>query len=128
MTRSFMRVATLVFAFANISWNAAHAQTALPADKLTWQQDAPSLADAQGYQYRLHIDGGAPVALVATCSGVAPSTCVAPLPSMTPGQHRLELAAVLVVDGAPLEGARSAALDLLMVAVPATPTNLRLTR
>jgi hypothetical protein len=107
------------------------AQTsALPADQIGWNQSASSLQDAQSYEYRLYVDGGsAGVVLNAICAGTPPAgiTCGAPLPALVIGPHSVTMTASLVLpDGRRAESATSVPLAFTIVAIPATPTALRI--
>jgi hypothetical protein len=108
------------------------AQTpSLPGDKLGFDQAAASLADAQGYVYRMYLDGAATGAvLVATCGGTtSPFTCTAPLPALTTGTHTSQLTASVVLpapDGRTIESAKSTALTFRLFAAPAIPAGQRI--
>lgn len=74
----------------------AQGTAATSASKITWDQPANSLAEAQGFFYRAYPDGAtvasAAKVLTATCSGtVSPYLCTAPYPAFTPGAHTVVL-------------------------------------
>lgn len=83
-----------------------------PAARLSWDQHAPNLATAQGYQYTLVIDGGpATVLSEVKCVGsTSPFTCAAALPKLEQGVHSLVLTASVLEGGSPLKSPASAPL------------------
>lgn len=98
---------------------------AIPTSRLGWDQDAPTLADAQAYTYKYYADGSTTgVALTGvTCTGSAsPFTCSAAFPAFTPGNHRITLAASNLAG----ESAKSNPLDFTFIVTPAVPTGLRI--
>ena len=62
---------------------------------LAWDQDAPNLATAQAYEYRLEIDGHSERLLTSVrCIGDTPAfACSAPLPEIGDGPHSLAIRA-----------------------------------
>lgn len=109
----------------------AVAQTAVVgSEQIQFDQAAPDLATAQGYVYRLVIDGqrqATPVAV--TCQGTAsPFACTVPFPPLTPGDHTLALTAAVVVNGVEAESLPSQPISVRMVVAPNPPANLRIVR
>lgn len=102
----------------------ANAQTAVNTSKIAWTQEAPTLADAQGYTYRYYPDGAPGVALSGvTCSGEgSPFSCQVAFPAFTPGNHALTMTAANLAG----ESVQSAPLNFVFVVTPATPTGLRI--
>lgn len=98
---------------------------AIPTSRLGWDQDAPTLADAQAYTYKYYADGSTTgVALTSvTCTGsTSPFVCSAAFPAFTPGNHRITLAASNLAG----ESAKSNPLDFTFIVTPAVPTGLRI--
>lgn len=110
----------------------ALAQTAaVPAQhRLAWDQAAPSLAEAQGYQYAIYVDGGPRTVLSGvTCTGTAsPWTCAVPFPALTPGDHQIRLTAAVVVGDVIAESLPSVPFDVRVVVAPQPPSGLRIVR
>lgn len=95
------------------------------ANKIGWDQAAPTLADAQGYTYKYFADAAtAGIALAAvTCTGTtSPYQCEVPFPAFTPGNHTLTLTAGNLAG----ESAKSAPLSFAFVVTPGAPVNLRI--
>lgn len=120
----------LLFAFA---WLCCASQVyaqiaAVGTETLLWDQAGASLATVSGYTYQV-ADGDAatqPLPAV-TCTGAAsPFVCSARLPALTTGLHSLRLLAQTTVNGQTLVSAWSPPLALLILAVPATPQNVRI--
>lgn len=125
-------LAVLVFVAAPAAAQAPVLPHPVPSTyALTWDQDAPTLADAQANQYFLNIDGvrsPAPM-LPITCSGTAsPFVCKTAAPAMTPGQHSLAVVAAMTVDGNLLESLPSAAYVVRLVPAPSAPRNPRIVK
>jgi glucose/arabinose dehydrogenase len=86
-------------------------------EKVGWDQPADSASQLSHYQYLGYVDDVSQVLTNATCATTSTGgafACSANLPTMTAGQHRLELAAQ-EIDGARQTSARSAALLLNVV-------------
>ena len=67
-----------------------HAQTW----SVIWTQPSTTVAEAQGYVYRLSVDGGAAGIVTATCAAVGSLTeCRTPRPALGAGPHTLTLTA-----------------------------------
>lgn len=93
--------------------------------KFAWDQDAPTLADAQAYTYKYYPDGSATgvTFAVVTCSGAAtPFTCSAPIPAFTPGNHTITLTASNIAG----ESAKSNPFGFSFVVTPGVPNNIRI--
>ena len=106
------------------------AQTpAVGTEILTWDQAGATLVAVQGYVYDVQDGTTAPARLTpVTCTGTAtPFVCGSRLPALTTGLHSLTVTARTTVNGTQLSSSPSAPLALLIMAMPATPQNLRLT-
>lgn len=117
------RIVVAAIAFCLLS-NTAWAQTpqATPVSKFSWTMASPTLADANGYEYRIYVDGSTTGAILAgvVCTGtVAPYNCEAPIPAFTPGNHTATLTAKNVAG----ESAKSDPLGFVFVVTPAKPGN-----
>lgn len=75
-----------------------------PGNKLAWDQPAPTLTEASIYQYFAYIDGTQKLLLAASCAqgnGIPigsdpplyPFTCTAPFPSLSWGEHTVQVGA-----------------------------------
>jgi hypothetical protein len=66
-------------------------------EKIVWDQTAKDAAQLARHRYLAYVDDEAPIDLVGVTCGPATATesftCSAPLPTMRPGRHRLQLAA-----------------------------------
>jgi glucose/arabinose dehydrogenase len=96
-------------------------ETVTGRERLGWSQPAENPADAATYQYAVYVDGGRRVLEGVTCvpsSGTA-ADCTAPLPSLTPGAHTLQIAAFLMFGDEVIEGPRSTALQVTVMGVVA---------
>lgn len=101
---------------------------ATPTSRLGWDQAAPSLAEAQGFTYKVYVDAGATGTLLTavTCAGVtSPFQCSGAFPALSAGVHSLQITAGNVNNGVPQESLKSNTLSLVFRAL-AAPTNLRL--
>lgn len=119
--KSLIRAIVLVFGVTV----GLDAQTAIPGSRLTWDQAAPTLAEAQGYTYTYYPEAAPPAVILTavTCSGTAsPFTCVVAFPAFTPGAHTLQLTASNIAG----ESTRSAAFAFTFVVVPGAPANIRI--
>ena len=84
-------------------------------ERLGWAQPAPSATELASYRYALYVDGARRVldnASCATAAGADGFECSAPLPSMTPGPHVLELAVFVTAGTSIVEGPKSAPLQV----------------
>lgn len=106
------------------------AQTpATTANKIAWDQQATTLAEAQAYTYKYYPDGATTgVTLTGVvCTSVAAPTgsliqCEVAFPAFTPGSHTLTLTASNQAG----ESAKSAPLSFAFVLIPQSPNNLRI--
>ena len=91
-------------------------------ERFGWTQ-AGSASDASVLQFVAYVDGNRRVLEGVACTGGGGGTleCNAPLPSMSPGSHTLELAAFYQSGGTIVEGPRSPALPLRVAGI--TPSN-----
>lgn len=116
-----------VFAVLVVGVGSASAQNVVVGDKLTWDQDAPTLLAANGFTYKIKVDTAAPVALSGvSCVGtVAPFVCSVPFPAFAPGvQHSLTGTA----SDNGVESLPSTPFAFMFVVVPVAPRNMRITR
>jgi hypothetical protein len=95
------------------------------ANKIGWDQAAPTLGEAQNYTYKYFADNattGITLASV-TCAGTAsPYQCEVPFPAFTPGNHTITLTAGNLAG----ESVKSAPLSFAFVVTPGAPVNLRI--
>jgi glucose/arabinose dehydrogenase len=93
-------------------------QTINGTERLGWSQSASDAVELATFRYVVYVDSARFELSGASCARSGSTedfTCTAPLPRMSAGAHTLELA-TLVVDGSPLESARSAPLQVTVVA------------
>lgn len=98
---------------------------AIPTSKLGWDQDAPTLSDAQAYTYKYYADGSSTGAVLSnvTCTGsTSPFVCTAPFPAFTPGNHSIKLTASNLAG----ESSSSLPLDFTFIVTPSVPRGLRI--
>jgi glucose/arabinose dehydrogenase len=98
-------------------------QTITGQERIGWTQTANSSGDFGLYEYALYVDGGRRVLSNTSCTPTAVDTtmeCSAPLPSMTPGRHTLELAVFITSGDTIVESTRSAPLAVTLAAVTAS--------
>ena len=84
-------------------------------ERLGWSQQAANPSELSTFQYAIYIDGNRSVLSGASCGATAGSAgfdCSAPLPTLAPGSHTIELAA-FITDGGVLESARSSLLRVI---------------
>lgn len=94
--------------------------------RFTFDQAAPTLADAQAYTYRYYPDN-ATVGIAftgVTCSGTtSPFVCSVLIPAFTPGNHSITLTAANIAG----ESAKSSPFAFVFVVTPSVPVNIRIT-
>jgi hypothetical protein len=98
----------------------------IPANRPTsfyWDQQAPSLADANGYSYKFFIDSGTDfTALQSNCTGQqSPFICSTGVPALTPGNHRVMVQA----SQNDMDSDMSNPLDFVVGIAPGNPSGLR---
>lgn len=116
---------TIVLIFITASFSYAQTPTT-GKSQIGWDQEAPTLAEAQGYIYKYYADDSATgITLVSvTCSGAtSPFLCQVAFPAFTPGPHNLVLTASNLA-GESLKS--SPPLTFKFVVTPATPGNVRI--
>jgi hypothetical protein len=94
------------------------------SSKLTFDQQAATLAEANSLTYRYYPDAATTgITVAVACTGtVSPFVCQTPFPAFTPGNHSLTVTAA----NAAGETAKSAPLNFTFVVVPSIPQNLRI--
>jgi len=103
----------------------AQAPIGIPTSKFAWNEDAPTLADVQGYTYKYYLDGAvAGVAFVGVvCSGAAsPFSCEVNIPAFTPGNHSITYTAQNIAG----ESSKSLPFGFAFVVTPAIPSGMRI--
>ncbi len=88
-------------------------ETIRGTERLGWDQRAADTAELATFRYAIYVDGTRSEASEVSCGSSAGANgfaCSGRLPSLTPGQHTLELAAFIIDGGNTLESARSAPL------------------
>lgn len=91
-------------------------------ERIGWDQAAESHEALAAIRYATYVDGRRTLVSGARCAdspGAGGYSCTAPLPSLTPGTHVLELAAFREGPTGVVEGARSAPLRITLVATSA---------
>jgi hypothetical protein len=107
----------------------AQAQTTITisaASTIGGDQTASSLAVAQGYVYRMYLDGSSTGTILAMiCTGTAsPFQCFSPFPPLTPGNHTATITTASVAGG---ESAKSASVSFTSVVLAPSPiVNIRI--
>jgi glucose/arabinose dehydrogenase len=84
-------------------------------ERLGWAQVAASAEELSTFQFAIYLDDNRSVLAGVTCGTSAGSTgfeCSAPLPTLTPGAHTIELATFIDGGGGILESARSSPLSI----------------
>jgi hypothetical protein len=116
----------IVAAMALLTASLAYAQTATPANKYQWTQQAQSATVAQAATYPHYLDGAATpsTTLTAACTqSGADATCTAPIPALTIGNHTVTLSQL--ISGA--ESPKSSPVTFTFVVV-VQPTGLRIAK
>ena len=126
MRRGIGWVVALVALLVALLVRVGLAQVATPGSRLAWDQDAPSLAEAQGQTYEASWDGAVAVPLTGvTCTGTAsPYACSGALPPLTVGTHTVTLRARNATGTGPTSDAL--AFSYSPFALPSAPRNLRI--
>ena len=118
----FLGAFLLLITFTNF----ANAQSqVVSASKIAWDQDAPTVVEAQGYTYKYYPDGfnvGNPLTNVTCAGNTSPFVCNAPFPPFVPGSHSIEITASNLAG----ESLKSNSLAFLFVVTPAIPRSLRI--
>ena len=92
-------------------------------ERIGWSQPADNAAQVATFDFAAYVDGTRRVLEGDTCTGGGPAfDCSAQLPSLTPGQHSIQLAAFVISGGVTLESERSAALQVTVAGLTAPPT------
>ena len=94
-------------------------ETITGRERIGWTQQALDADQLATFSYAAYVDGLRRVLEGATCPGSGAGTfdCSAPLPSMTPGQHTIELVSFTVSEDTILESERSAPLRVTVSAI-----------
>jgi glucose/arabinose dehydrogenase len=92
-------------------------------ERLGWDQQADSTAELATFRYAIFVDGLRSEMAAVSC-GPSPSAsgfaCSGRLPAMSAGAHALQLATFVVQNGETLESERSATLNVVVAASPAS--------
>ena len=115
----------ILFVLCNVTAYAQQPPPATATQKFAWDQDAPTLADAQGYTYKYYPDGSATGVTFqnVTCTGAtSPFVCSAPIPAFTPGNHTITVTAGNIAG----ESAKSSPFAFNFVVTPGVPNNIRI--
>jgi glucose/arabinose dehydrogenase len=92
-------------------------------ERIGWIQQAESAAQVAAFDFAAYVDGNRHVLQGDTCNGSGTSfECSAQLPSLTPGQHSIELAAFMTSGGSTIESDRSSPLQVTVAGLTAPPT------
>ena len=79
-------------------------------ERIGWDQQAANTAELSNFRYAIYVDGNRSELPDVTCAdsqGSAGFACSGRLPGLSAGQHTLELASYVVVDGAISESPKS---------------------
>jgi hypothetical protein len=99
--------------------------------RLTWDQAAANLAEAQSMRFTAYVDGAATgTIVVATCQGsVSPFKCGIANPATAVGSHTVAVASQLPLTGGGFTPeSRSVVCSFRVVVPSAAPTNLQFVR
>jgi glucose/arabinose dehydrogenase len=89
-------------------------------ERIGWAQQAESAGQVATFNFAAYVDGNRRVLEGHRCSGGGPSfDCSAQLPSLTAGQHSIELVAFMSLGGVVVESARSPALQVTVAGLTA---------
>jgi hypothetical protein len=118
-------IATMMVAGLLLSTHSASAQVTT-ANHLAWDQSAPDLATATGYNYKYYPDGsslGTSLDGGVVCTGTAsPFQCTDLVPPFTPAAHTISITATNVAG----ESLKSNTITFTFVVVPSAPANLHI--
>ena len=91
-------------------------------ERIGWAQQAESSAQLATFDFAAYVDGTRRVLVGDTCTGGGPTfDCSAPLPSLTAGQHTIQLVAFMSSGGSTIESERSAPLTVTVAGLTAPP-------
>ena len=96
-------------------------------ERIGWNQRAADAIELSVLEFAVYVDGvRAPLGGVSCSDSPAADgfECTAPLPSLTPGPHMLELASVVTDPSGAVESARSAPLRVVMTGLSGTPSRV----
>jgi glucose/arabinose dehydrogenase len=94
-------------------------QTIRGNERIGWDQQAASASELSSFRYAIYVDGNRaelPDVTCANSAGSAGFACSGRLPGLSPGEHTLELASYVLVDGAIAESPRSSPLRVTVSA------------
>jgi len=115
----------ILFLLTSVTAYAQQPPIGTATQRFAWDQDAPTLADAQGYTYKYYPDSATTgIAFTGvTCTGTSsPFVCSAPIPAFTPGNHSITVTANNVAG----ESAKSNPFAFNFVVTPGVPNNIRI--
>jgi glucose/arabinose dehydrogenase len=91
-------------------------------ERIGWTQPAENSAQLATFDFAAYVDGTRRVLENETCTGSGPAfDCSAQLPSLTAGQHTIELVAFMTSGGSTIESDRSAPLTVTVTGLTAPP-------
>ena len=128
-TRLLLPAAALCLMVVGVASEAQAQPAAGSASRLAWDQPASDVGEAIGFVYEASYDGGEPERVNGVNCGNAqsPFTCAGEIKPLTPATHTVRIRAVTVINTVRAEGPWSEVFTFRFVAVPAAPTNLRIT-
>ena len=100
------------------------AQSIRGNERIGWDQQAASNAELSNFRYAIYVDGNRgelPDVTCASSAGNAGFACSGRLPGLSPGQHTLELASYVVVDGNISESPKSGPLRVNVTSSATAP-------
>ena len=113
--------------FAGVITYAQTTQVIGPTDKLTWDQDATNLAEAQSMRFTAYVDNSVTgVVVTATCAGAtSPFKCQIANPATAIGSHTVQLMAELPLSGGGyIASPKSVVCNFRVATAPSAPRNL----
>jgi glucose/arabinose dehydrogenase len=89
-------------------------ETITGRERIGWSQQAQDATELASFEYAAYVDGTRRLLTGASCTAAASGAydCSAPLPTLTPGGHTIELAAFVTSSGTVVESGRSAPLQV----------------